>query len=89
MTARNPWPTFRAWTIERAEGRAVFIEFVTHPDGAVEGVGDVRSTSRARGGLPFNLVRCRDGREFVVRGAKDAIDARLDVTGEGPALRIG
>jgi hypothetical protein len=26
---------------------------------------------------------------FFIRGEKEAIDARLDKTGEGPALRIG
>jgi hypothetical protein len=69
----------------------VVVEFITHPEGAVVRVemGRVRATVRARGGLPFTLVRCHDGREFVVNGAKDAIDARLDATGEGSALRIG
>jgi hypothetical protein len=68
----------------------VIVEFVSHPDGEAVRVEmkQVRAILRARGGLPFTLIRFADDREVVVRGTKDQIQARLEQTAEGPALRI-
>ncbi len=69
----------------------MLIEFRSHPGGGVVAIDTSRVSAilRARGGLTFTLVRCTDGLEVVVRGSKDQVVARLDQTGEGPALRIG
>jgi hypothetical protein len=69
----------------------MIVEFLSHPEGAVVSIDParVRAVIPARGGLPLSLVRCVNGMDVVVRGTRDEVQARLDRTGEGPALRMG
>jgi hypothetical protein len=60
----------------------VLIEFETHPRGdrvAVES-RQVVAVLRARGGLPFTLIRLSGGRDVVVRGTKAEVMERLELT---------
>jgi hypothetical protein len=69
----------------------MLVEFRSHPDERLVWIdtSQIRAILRARGGLAYTLIRCSDGMEVVVHGKKEQVVAKLDQTGEGPALRIG
>ena len=69
----------------------MIVEFRSHPDGGIVAIDTsrIRAILRARGGLAYTLIRCLDGVEVVVHGKKEQVVAKLDQTGEGPALRMG
>ena len=69
----------------------MLIEFQAHPGGGVVAIdaAEVVSVVPARGGMPLTLLRLSGGRDVVVRGCKDEVAARLDLTLERPAFRDG
>lgn len=67
----------------------MLVEFWSHPDGAVVAIetNEVRTVIAARGDMALTLIRLSGGEDVVVRGSKDEVAARLNMTEEWKALR--
>ena len=67
----------------------MLVEFRRQPDGEIVEIetSHVEAVVPARGEMAFTLIRLSGGRDVVVRGSKDDVAAKLDVTEERPAFR--